>query len=135
MLARLETIAYVSRCRIEDRLVAKEIDGIVQASVCNNQRYGVTGALLFSGCHFMQVLEGPEERLLVLMRKIAEDRRHSDMIVIAHYEIAERRYPEWSMRYMGVTAFAAAFFSRLHHGISADADLQVVHALLERLAA
>lgn len=135
MSPRLETIAYVSRSRISEGDPAREIDAIVSASVLNNKARGVTGVLIFSGLHFLQVLEGTHDQLSSLVAKLSQDTRHEEIIVIAQHEISERRFPDWSMQYAGIAEFALAFFSRLHHGTTADADLAIVYALIDRIAA
>ena len=79
-MARVENpfqLLYVSRlapaCTWE---VVKEI---VAAARRNNPVYGVSGALLFDGERFCQLIEGDEPAVRTLMDNIARDPRHTDV--------------------------------------------------------
>lgn len=79
-MARVEypfQLLYVSRlapaCTWE---VVKEI---VAAARRNNPSFGVTGALLFDGERFCQLIEGDEPAVRRLMDNIARDPRHTDL--------------------------------------------------------
>lgn len=135
MPPRLITVTYVSRSQIFDGDIDAEIASIVRTSTDHNADWNITGALLFSGSHFLQVLEGTHDQLAWLLSRLADDPRHSDLVVIARQEIAERRFPDWSMLYCGQAGFAASFFSRLHAGKPAATDLAIVYAMAERMAA
>jgi hypothetical protein len=79
-MVRAETpfqLLYVSRlapaCTWE---VVKEI---VNAARRNNPAHGITGALLFDGERFCQLIEGDEPAVRALMDNIARDTRHTDV--------------------------------------------------------
>lgn len=79
-MARVENpfqLLYVSRlapaCTWE---VMKEI---VDAARRNNPAFGITGALLFDGERFCQLIEGEEPAVRTLMDNIAQDPRHTDV--------------------------------------------------------
>ena len=65
----------------------------------------VTGALVFTGKNFAQVLEGRREAVEELMQSINKDERHRDVDVVAVDEIKERRFPGWSLAYAGPSIF------------------------------
>ena len=71
--------------------------GILRVSRRNNTAVGVTGALLYSGGNFMQVLEGPEGRVIGTFQRIQKDPRHRGLLVMLRQTIEERQFPEWSM--------------------------------------
>lgn len=70
-------LVYVSRlapaCNWE---VVKEI---VAAARRHNRALGITGALLFDGERFCQLIEGDETAVRTLMDNIARDARHTDV--------------------------------------------------------
>ena len=70
-------LLYVSRlapsCTWE---VVKEI---VEAARRHNPAHGITGALLFDGERFCQLIEGDEPAVCTLMGNIARDPRHTDV--------------------------------------------------------
>ena len=62
-----------------------------------NAETGVTGLLLYRDEAFMQVLEGEEEAVRALYRRIAADPRHHDVTSIWVAESPRRRFADWSM--------------------------------------
>ena len=65
----------------------------------NNPTLGITGLL----CHcstsgiFMQVLEGGRAAVNRLYLTIAQDPRHTDVMLLSYEEIPERRFAGWAM--------------------------------------
>ncbi|WP_157270829.1 BLUF domain-containing protein [Azohydromonas aeria] len=49
-----------------------------------NRQLGLSGALLFDGEHFLQLLEGPAEVVDALARRIEADPRHTEVQVLLH---------------------------------------------------
>lgn len=91
---------------ILDRLVyrstAHEVTGpefqrILIASARNNRRRDITGALTQCDDKFVQVLEGPSDRLDRLLETLTTDRRHSDIKVIGRWPISRRLFCGWAM--------------------------------------
>lgn len=91
----LETIAYVSRAT--RALGQQELDAIVRVSDRNNQRDGITGALVYDGGVFAQVLEGAPEALQRTVQRIARDDRHRDLRIVHEAPIGERAFGRWTM--------------------------------------
>ena len=65
-----------------------------------NRELGVTGYLYFEQRQFIQYIEGPDEAVAALMQRIAEDHRHEVKVTLYDREVAARRFPDWSMRYV-----------------------------------
>lgn len=101
------SILYVSRSRLSPEAADGDIDAIVEVSLARNPPSGVTGALLFTGDRFAQLLEGPEQSVLTIMASIRRDARHTDIVVVDEGPIAARRFASWSMAYAGRSTFAA----------------------------
>ena len=92
MLVRL---MYASRAPVsvdQDDLVA-----ILKKSKQHNPGLGVTGVLCFSGGIFLQVLEGGRTNVSLLYNRIAQDKRHHDVVLLTYEEISERAFAGWSM--------------------------------------
>ena len=64
----------------------------------NNAAAGITGLLLFNGQNFLQLLEGEQDAVDSLLDRVESDPRHSGVVVVTDLEIAERSFPDWSMR-------------------------------------
>jgi hypothetical protein len=101
----LVSLIYVSRSLLNFPDEAAEVDRIVGVSVARNEGLSVTGALIFTGKRFAQVLEGPESSLDELMNSIRRDPRHTDLTVVQQTPVAERRFAGWSMAYSGASTY------------------------------
>ena len=66
----------------------------------NNLSNEITGILLYSEGVFMQALEGKEDLVMELYKKIEQDPRHKNMIMLISDDIKERTFPEWSMAFL-----------------------------------
>ena len=109
----LSSLLYISRSALSPRDAAKGVEQIVATSVARNLTLGITGALLFTGEHFAQVLEGPEESVDVLMADICRDPRHADVLVVDRHALEQRRFPDWSLAYFGPSQFVSRHVTRL----------------------
>jgi hypothetical protein len=104
--------------------VASEIRGILDVSVRNNARCGVTGALLFNRGCFAQVLEGRQGDVEATFERIQCDPRHSDVQVLQFDRVAERGFGSWSMAFVGADMIDATRYSDLARD-DALADKQI----------
>ena len=89
---------YVSRLAPGcDFGIVKEI---VTVSRQRNPARGITGALLFDGEHFGQLLEGPEQMVRSLVDRIGRDARHTDMrVLLAAPSGSTRLLQQWRSGY------------------------------------
>ena len=81
------------------------VRGITDISEVNNQERGVTGVLIASRTHFLQVLEGKFEEVNATFRRISRDPRHTEMSIIAFSVIDYRLFGGWGMRGIGAFDF------------------------------
>lgn len=81
-----------------DRLLA-----LLQQSLTNNARAGVTGLLLYGNATFLQALEGEEKDVDALFGRIEKDQRHTNIRILHHRPIERRRYADWSMGFKRVS--------------------------------
>jgi hypothetical protein len=100
----LYTICYFSKSNIadSDEAIKEQIHDILSVANIKNTASGVTGALLYSGGYFVQVLEGPESSVEDIFESIQNDLRHREVVVIKHSHVNERSFPKWSMALAGV---------------------------------
>jgi hypothetical protein len=106
------SLLYVSTSLLDPAAADTGVAGIVAQSRPRNRLLDVTGALLFTGRHFAQMLEGPPPAIDALMASIRADRRHADVIVIAKQPIAARRFAAWALAYSGRSHFVARTVAR-----------------------
>ena len=81
------------------------VESIMHASEANNQRANITGALLASNCHFLQIIEGRYEDVNDLFMRIVKDQRHCNLKLIAFHPIDARLFDSWNMKGIGVFDF------------------------------
>lgn len=93
----LFSLVYISAS--SHLLQPAELDAILTSSRANNTQQELTGMLLYYDGAFMQVIEGEEERVRTLYKRINRDRRHHHLVRLLEETIPERRFPDWSMGY------------------------------------
>lgn len=99
----LFSLAYFSRNTMTGppETIEAEIRQILQVAREKNRLAGITGALLYSGGCFAQVLEGPQSVLEDLFETIQYDPRHSHVTILHLHAIEARSFGDWSMAYAG----------------------------------
>lgn len=106
------SLVYVSKSLLPIGQASAEIQSIVEVATARNAAAGVTGALLFTGTRFAQMLEGDEEAVLAIMASIAADERHCDVVIIDQGPAAARCFADWSLVYVGHSTFASGIVER-----------------------
>lgn len=106
------SLVYVSRSLLPAGRAAPGIDAIVEVATARNAAEGVTGALLYTGTRFAQLLEGEEAAVRRIMASIVRDRRHRDVVTIDEGPAAARRFAGWSLVYVGHSTFADGIVER-----------------------
>ena len=102
---------YKSRCK---RQVDWDVvNSILESSTRNNPGNGITGMLVATETHFLQVLEGEFEALNATFEQIARDPRHDTVQLISFREIEERRFGDWAMHGIGLFDMNRELLSKL----------------------
>ena len=94
-------LAYVSTAR--ELLNQEELARLLATCERNNTAAGVSGALVYAGGSFLQVLEGDEVTVRALFGRIRRDSRHHDIILLDEGDEDEREFGEWSMAFRDLT--------------------------------
>ena len=115
MTENLYRLAYFSRNLIPGKPaeIAAEIESILASARRNNAPLAITGALIFNSGVFAQVLEGARRDIEHIFESIQRDTRHGDVLVLAFEETSHRRFPTWSMAFVGRSAEGRNLFSRI----------------------
>lgn len=96
----MHQLIYTSEAR--PGLSQEDVFRIVEQSARNNPSGDITGFLLFQRGRFLQLIEGPLMALEMLLAQLAQDDRHTNLEVLSRLPIAERSFPRWRMRRVGV---------------------------------
>ncbi|KKW89534.1 BLUF domain-containing protein [Sphingobium chungbukense] len=99
---------YISTSRLDETDAERHVGDIVAISVQRNRSLEVTGALLFTGRHFAQYIEGPPAAIAALQESILQDPRHQDIGTIACGSYPTRHFLTWSLGYAGPSRFVAS---------------------------
>ncbi|RZL33550.1 MAG: BLUF domain-containing protein [Rubrivivax sp.] len=74
-----------------------DLAAILKASREHNPAEGITGLLCFTDGVFVQVLEGGRNAVNARYKRIVEDKRHRDVVLLVYEEITERGFAGWTM--------------------------------------
>jgi hypothetical protein len=88
-------LLYVSRA--VGTFSPSDLLNLLQLSRRNNARQGITGLLVHRDGVFLQLLEGPQPAIALLLDAIRSDARHTDLTVLAERQARARYFPDWAM--------------------------------------
>ena len=88
-------LTYLSHARTP--LLDEELVSLLRRARQFNEQHEITGMLLHKNEVFIQSLEGPEKAVLSLYRKIVQDKRHHQVVLLGVGHIEERNFSNWSM--------------------------------------
>lgn len=112
------------------------VHSIVAHASASNALTGITGALIYSGTRFAQVLEGPDDAVEALFRRIRDDNRHVFEAAFDCEPIAYREFKTWSLCYAGPSVFVARSIAEFARAARSDqrASASRIIALIAGLA-
>jgi len=101
----MKRIVYVSRSTIPSLSADAEVGALVEKARSRNAELGITGALIFTGDHFAQIVEGPGAEIDTLMARILHDPRHHSVQHFEDLDVPGRHFATWSLAYQGPSTF------------------------------
>lgn len=104
----MHSLFYISLSLIPVAGAARVVAGIVEQARARNRELGVTGALVFTGKHFAQLLEGEREVVDETMSRVIADPRHTDIRILETRSLERRLFDGWSLAYSGAARFLQA---------------------------
>lgn len=93
----MKRIVYSSAARVP--IDARVLANILVAARVRNARRDVTGMLLYRDGVFLQLLEGGQVEVDLVMALIRTDHRHQRVTALLEEDIVARAFPSWSMGY------------------------------------
>ena len=93
----LVQLIYVSSAK--ELFTKTDLLCLLSKSRARNTALNVTGLLLYKDGNFLQVLEGEETVIQILLARIREDPRHAGVIILLAQPIEARDFPDWSMAF------------------------------------
>ena len=92
---RLISLSYTSNAVVEISFLGNL--RLLAHSFLNNQKYNITGLLIYKNGQFAQVIEGDSNSIERIWNKIQLDTRHKDIQLLSKEPIAHRSFTKWSM--------------------------------------
>lgn len=80
-------------------LTNQELEELLHTARTKNLKLGITGMLVYAEDTFFQVLEGEKHAVEHLYATISVDSRHFNVVKLAAFEVQQRRYDDWTMKY------------------------------------
>jgi hypothetical protein len=111
--------------------LAADLKRILGSAIHHNLANGISGGLVFSHNHFVQVLEGPQPAVESTFSRIQIDPSHTRVIQVEAKPIPQRMFGAWSMGYAG----NAALFGTLSQSLTADGAIDPRRIDVEDLVA
>lgn len=102
MSMRLERLVYESAATGTTSSIGN-LAVLLAESQRNNDREGLTGALAAHRDHYIQVVEGPAQALDALLRRLEQDPRHRDIVILDREPVDTRLFGRWSMAAARIT--------------------------------
>lgn len=91
-------IVYISTSRT---YIEGSRASILEQSRRNNRFDNITGLLYDDGVRFLQVLEGPHDKVDAAIERIRHDPRHRAVVILSRRDIEAREFGEWAMATVG----------------------------------
>lgn len=127
----MQRLLYVSESRIKEADAQAVVSQIVAHAQVKNARHGLTGALIFTGEHFAQVLEGCQEAIDTVMTYIMTDPRHGAVTIVDRSAVSARIFAQWQMAYQAPSQFVSRHVTRLLHATSQSEKQRAAEWLTE----
>ena len=99
----MKAIVYLSQSL--STFSEEQLTKMTELFSANNESQEITGYLFYYQNSFFQYLEGEEQKVSNLMSKIKADERHKRIRSYEDLDLKNRRFPSWSMKYIGSDTF------------------------------
>lgn len=80
-------------------MAPSEIDEILTVARRRNEADGITGLLIYHQRMFLQILEGPEDRVNACYDRVRKDPRHSGVFKLSERSANKPAFSKWFMGY------------------------------------
>lgn len=90
----------VYRSRSTHQLKKEKVVAMSKHFALRNRERNITGMLVFDGEYFMQVLEGPRQKISALYELIQSDPRHEEVVTVLDEPIYRRTFDDWGLGFI-----------------------------------
>ena len=103
----MNLVRLIYTSRFAKQITTRDLQAILESSRSKNPNLCITGVLCYSPGCFLQAMEGPRKHVNELYRKIINDDRNLDVVLLDYSEVEERRFSDWSMAYISTEMLPA----------------------------
>lgn len=103
----------IYKSRSKSKIGWSLVKEIISTSEDNNTESEITGVLLATESHFLQVIEGGFDEVNRLFMRIARDPRHDELQLISFGCVDGRLFGGWAMHGIGIFDFNAKLIKDL----------------------
>lgn len=93
----MEIFGVVYASRATHDMSTEDLDRLLLSARSNNERWGVSGVLLYGRKQFFQYFEGTREGVDRVYESIRHSSLHTDLVELEHVAIAQRLFHRWFM--------------------------------------
>lgn len=97
----------IYKSRSKSKIGWSVVNEIISTSEASNTESNITGVLLATESHFLQVIEGDFDEVNRLFMRIARDTRHDEIQIISFGCVDGRLFGGWAMHGIGIFDFNA----------------------------
>ena len=97
---KLIDIIYASAATVDFN--KDDIRRLLERSRTHNKAHNISGMLLYYNRSFFQIIEGPEDEIEKLYKRIEKDNRHN-LVKLITEEIPQRDFKDWTMGFADIT--------------------------------
>jgi hypothetical protein len=95
-------LELVYKSKAKENITQNEIESILETAQTFNQANELTGCLIFHNNYFIQLLEGDEEVLRTLYKRISGDNRHKEIELLYERNKTQRNFENWGMAFVNL---------------------------------
>jgi hypothetical protein len=133
LMQDLMQLVYISRASSAPS--PQTFESILASSLARNNRDGITGVLAYSAGSYLQLIEGPVDKVRALLAVICRDPRHHQVRVLLERRAERRAAPAWSMGVLNLLPSPPADLGELLEGHilacnAAESDTEAEEAIL-----
>ncbi|MBB6124229.1 BLUF domain-containing protein [Sphingobium subterraneum] len=127
----MKSILYVSRSLIPQAIADGEVNSMVSSARVRNRSLNITGALIYTGVRFAQLLEGPSTSVDQVMASIEKDIRHERIVILPVFQKSVRRFSTWALAYAGPSLYVDRHIKRHFQNLPEEERVEECERLVE----
>lgn len=102
-------LQIIYTCTAVDPFSTEQLIALLRGARSRNEAAGISGMLLYHEGSFLQVMEGPDDKVESLFGKIQADPRITHILLLWRDTIQQKEFEHWSMGFVDTAHIAEHF--------------------------